>query len=162
MKNQSHSPSRKSGFSLVEIMVVVVLIGLLNAIAIPSFRRVQEETYANRLANDFRVIRDSLEFGLSELGEAPPDRSPGRFPAELEPYLPQEAMRLSITQARWDWENWIGKNRNFKVGMTLRMRRGLENDALMTRVDEIFDNGDLNSGSFQKERHFGGYAIVLE
>lgn len=159
--NQNKQPNR-AGFTLVEIMVVVLLIGLLNAIAIPSFRHVQEETYANRLANDFRVIRDSLEFAISELGEAPRDRNPGRMPAELQPYLPSEAMRMSVTQARWDWENWTGKKRDFKLGMTLRMRRGLEDDALMTRVDSIFDDGDLKTGSFRKERHFGGYAIILE
>lgn len=157
------SPDRsRRGFTLVEIMIVVLVIGILNAIAFPAMARVQREAYANRLANDFRQIRDSLEFALSELGEPPRDGTPGRHPQELIPYLPREAMRTSITRAQWDWDNWRGLRRNFALGMTLRMRNGLENDPLMQRVDEILDDGNLDSGWFQRERHFRGYAIILE
>lgn len=154
--------SNQKGFTLVEVMFVVVIIGILNAIALPTIAHVQREAQAHRLANDFRVIRDSIEFALSELGTPPPDGFPGRHPRELIPYLPREAMRTSITRAQWDWENWIGMRRNFELGMTLRMRHGLENDPLMQRVDEIMDDGDLNTGFFQRERHFGGYAIIFQ
>jgi len=156
------SGNSKSGFSLVELALVVVIIAMLNAIAIPAIARIQSEVYATRLAQDFRVIRDSLEVALSELGNPPPDGLPGRHPKNLLPYLPAEVMKRSITNAEWDWENWAGRKRNFELGMTLRMRRGLENDPLMQRVDATIDDGDLSTGSFQKEFHFGGYVIILK
>lgn len=153
---------KQRGFTILELTVVVVIIALINAIAIPALRNTRKEVIATRLANDFRQIKDSLEYALSELGEVPPDRNPGRYPAELEPYLPTEAWRRSVVNARWDWDNWIGKGgRPFQVGLTLRYRGNGVDREVMRMVDEILDDGDLGSGEFREETRFGGYAIVL-
>ena len=48
--------SRKSGFTLVEIMIVVAIIGLLAAIAIPNFVRARTSAQANACINNLRQI----------------------------------------------------------------------------------------------------------
>ncbi|MFA5342746.1 MAG: prepilin-type N-terminal cleavage/methylation domain-containing protein [Kiritimatiellia bacterium] len=60
----------KKGFTLVEIMIVVAIIGLLAAIAIPSFMRARTTSQANACINNLRQIEAAkdqyaLENGLT-------------------------------------------------------------------------------------------------
>jgi prepilin-type N-terminal cleavage/methylation domain-containing protein len=63
--------NRKSGFTLVEIMIVVAIIGLLAAIAIPNFVKARTTAQKNACINNLRQIdgakeQYALEARLSE------------------------------------------------------------------------------------------------
>jgi prepilin-type N-terminal cleavage/methylation domain-containing protein len=53
--------NRKSGFTLVEIMIVVAIIGLLAAIAIPNFIRARTKSQQNACINNLRQLDGAIQ-----------------------------------------------------------------------------------------------------
>ena len=53
--------NRKSGFTLVEIMIVVAIIGLLAAIAIPNFIRARTKSQENACINNLRQMDGAVQ-----------------------------------------------------------------------------------------------------
>jgi prepilin-type N-terminal cleavage/methylation domain-containing protein len=52
---------RNGGFTLVEIMIVVAIIALLAAIAVPGFLRARKRSQATRILNDLRLIDAAVD-----------------------------------------------------------------------------------------------------
>lgn len=51
----------KSGFTLVEILIVVVILGILAAIVIPQFTEASTEAKVSRVASDLQMLRSQVE-----------------------------------------------------------------------------------------------------
>jgi len=78
---------RRAGFTLVEIMIVVAIIALLAAIAVPGFLRARKRSQASRILNDLRMIDAAVDQYAIET-----NRSSGN------------------TVAITDWTNYLKKN----------------------------------------------------
>src|SRR6187397_971710 len=51
----------RGGFTLVEIMIVVAIVALLAAIAVPNFLRARKRAQATRIMDDLRLIDGALD-----------------------------------------------------------------------------------------------------
>ena len=76
--------AKKKGFTLVEIMIVVAIIGLLAAIAIPNFVKARTTSQQNACINNLRLVDSSKQQWALEQKKQTTDTPQG---TDLQPYL---------------------------------------------------------------------------
>jgi prepilin-type N-terminal cleavage/methylation domain-containing protein len=79
----------RAGFTLVEIMIVVAIIGLLAAIAIPNFVNARAKSQATACINNLRQIDSAVQQFAMENGK--PAGSTINWPSDLTPYIKMNA-----------------------------------------------------------------------
>lgn len=84
--------SRRAGFTLVEIMIVVAIIALLAAIAVPGFLRARKRSQASRIINDLRLIDSAVD-----------------------QYAIETSKTSGASVAVTDWTNYLKKDTNLFV-----------------------------------------------
>jgi prepilin-type N-terminal cleavage/methylation domain-containing protein len=82
----------RGGFTLVEIMIVVAIIALLAAIAVPGFLRARKRSQASRIINDLRLIDSAVD-----------------------QYAIETNKTSGATVAISDWTNYLKKGTNLYV-----------------------------------------------
>lgn len=63
--------NRESGFTLVELMIVMLIIGVLAAVAIPSFEASLRNAREAALKEDLHVMRDAIDSYTMDKNKAP-------------------------------------------------------------------------------------------
>jgi prepilin-type N-terminal cleavage/methylation domain-containing protein len=77
---------RPGGFTLIEIMIVVGIIGLLVAIALPNFIKSRATSQQNACINNLRQISSAIEQWAMETGQAAGSPPPS-LTTDLTPYI---------------------------------------------------------------------------
>jgi len=99
MTSLAFSKTKRSAFSLVELVVVVLIIGILAAVAAPRMFNTAEDARDAATKASLSVIRDSIERYKSEIGKYPEEANietnlktyiRGPFPSVQTPSVPKE------------------------------------------------------------------------
>ena len=137
-------------------MIVVAVVGLLAAIAIPSFVRARERSLNVRFAADLQVAKAAFTEYSVEHGKYPPDTQPGVVPEGMADYLRRIAWTEPTTiGGQWDWDN---SQFGFKAGVSVYSPTA--SIGQMLRIDKIIDDGNLATGEFQSRAN--GYIGAIE
>jgi prepilin-type N-terminal cleavage/methylation domain-containing protein len=79
---------RRGGFSLIELLLAVSIVGILAGLAIPNIRTVQFRARAAEVAGDIDVVRIATVSYNADMHAWPPDAALGVVPVELTGFLP--------------------------------------------------------------------------
>ncbi|MCX6953780.1 MAG: prepilin-type N-terminal cleavage/methylation domain-containing protein [Verrucomicrobia bacterium] len=142
----SSGAGRARAFTLVEIMVVVVIIGVLAALALPAFQRVKQSAVSKRYINDARQVRDAAERYALENGNFPPNGIGALHPS-LRGYVPDSLMDSTTTPLGGVWD-WDYQQDGFTASISVYLFT--VSDAQLRDIDRTIDDGNLNTGLFRK------------
>src|ERR1700722_18436890 len=94
--------ANKRGFTLVELLVVVIIIAILAAIAIPKFTNASLRSKESSLRGELKMLRDGVELYKNDIGGYPAaatDLSATTSPTNY--YNPVSSPLTSVTSGTW-------------------------------------------------------------
>lgn len=100
MHSEKRPASRRAAFTLIELVVVVLIIGIIAAVAAPRMFDTANDARRNTARHSLGVLRDSIELYLAENGSYPGDAGTGAdLENDLKPYLKSPFPKLTIAGA---------------------------------------------------------------
>ncbi|MDA0989409.1 MAG: type II secretion system protein [Verrucomicrobia bacterium] len=154
-------PLKQSGFTLVEIMIVVAIIGLLAVMSVPAFQKSRRTSLQTAFVNDMRVFSNAAEYFTLSSGYFLEDGASGVMPLGLDEFVEADRWtRGTPIGGSWDSEQ---DDSGITSGIGVHFN-GDSNpgDAYMAEIDAKYDDGNLATGIFRKIADDRYYYIVAE
>ncbi len=162
INRQSKNRIKRRGFTLIEILVVVVILGILASVVIAQFRDASDDAMrAAFLITGKTFVESAMRFQL-DTGQFLEDSSSGALPAGFEQYVQAEKwVGGTPLGGVWDAElNSFGVTS--ALGVHFNGSGVTRDDAYMAQIDAAVDDGDLATGGFRKIAGDRYYFIVAD
>lgn len=155
-----YNPS--AGFTLVEILIVVVILGVLAAIVIPQFASASESSRKSAFVAELNEFAKRANVYQATHGEPIEDSSSGVLPAELAGSIPAgDWERGTPVGGVWDAERDGFAGMSSGIGVHFNNGGTSRDDAFMTEIDLMIDDGDLATGGFRKFAADRYYLVLM-
>ena len=149
----------KKGFTLIEILIVVVILGVLAAIVIPAYAGSTDDSAQQAFIASIRKIADIATYHYQLTGEYFENSTCGQMPAGMDNYM-RESVWIQNTPIGGKW-NFDRDSYGFRSSFGVHFHDGApQSEAYMLEIDTAFDDGDLTTGSFRKLADDRYYYIV--
>ncbi len=161
MPTEQQATTRPNAFTLVEILIVVVILGIIALILIVHFGRSTDLTKQTAFITDVRTYVQAAQFYTGQTGMYLEDSSSGQVPAGFDPYInPDKFVTGTPLGGVWDFElNSFGVTSAFGVHF---QGTAPPEDEFMRQIDEKFDDGNLNTGAFRKIANDRFYYVLAD
>jgi prepilin-type N-terminal cleavage/methylation domain-containing protein len=140
-------------FTLIEIMVVVVIIGLLAAAGIPTYRHITMRSKVTALENDLKQFTTTIQAYTLQNGHWPADGDPRVVPPELAGTLPSNFTAISPIGGVYKWNYDVSADGiTVKAAIIVQTAAGFpvsDDVELLTMFDKQMDDGNLETGNVQ-------------
>ena len=110
---------RRRGFTFVELMVAMTIVGILATVAVPKYIDLKRRANTTKILGDFQAIRVAVMSFYADSSYYPAETGSGQIPPHLQKYLP---LGFEFTRPQWtlDYENWeLESEPNFTNSKTL-------------------------------------------
>jgi prepilin-type N-terminal cleavage/methylation domain-containing protein len=109
----------RRGFTLVEMMVVIVVIGLLASIVTLKYIDLSRTAYAAKVVGEFTTVRlAAYNYEADHNNQWPGEVGAGITPGEMVPYLPQGFSFVTPTYTL-DWDNRSPSTDPYQLAISL-------------------------------------------
>lgn len=146
----------QSGFSIIELAVVVLIIGILAALAIPFFAMIVERSRFSTLASDLRTYGDAYRtYAMEHDGAYPPDHTAaGAIDPLMAEYIPMRWIERTPIGGAYTWRfdshpDAARERAYIEIVQELPDNRFNVELKDIVRLDEQIDDGNLATGHLQ-------------
>jgi prepilin-type N-terminal cleavage/methylation domain-containing protein len=110
----------RRGFSLIELITVVILLGILASIALLRYIDLRNHALAAQLAQELRAVQVAAYNYYAEKESWPAETGPGAVPLGLGPLLPgQLASSFDRGDYMLDYENFGAEGTDVVIGVSV-------------------------------------------